>query len=149
MLINASPVNPETRIPHPSRGDVAIILSGGGARAAYQVGVLRGLSRHFPRARPLILAGESAGAINAAYLAAHSGTLPEAVEDLARLWSPLTADEIFPGGALSLARHVLRWGTRVMSCGAALVPQARGLLETPPLRAVLGRTFAPAAGELV
>src|SRR5437773_8771694 len=117
MLINASPVNPETRIPHPSRGDVAIILSGGGARAAYQVGVLRGLSRHFPRARPLILAGESAGAINAAYLAAHPGTLPEAVEDLARLWSQLTADEIFRVGALSLARNVLRWGTRLISGG--------------------------------
>src|SRR3989442_7733051 len=61
MLINASPVSPETRIPHPPRGDVAIILSGGGARAAYQVGVLPGLSRHFPRAPPPILAGESAG----------------------------------------------------------------------------------------
>src|SRR2546426_11802585 len=86
MLINASPVSQETRIPPPPRGDVAIILSGGGARAAYQVGVLRGLTRHFPRARPLILTGESAGAINAAYLAAHPGTLAEAVEDLARLW---------------------------------------------------------------
>ncbi len=149
MLINASPVNPETRIPHPPRGDVAIILSGGGARAAYQVGVLRGLSRHFPRARPLILAGESAGAINAAYLAAHSGTLPEAVEDLARLWSQLTADEIFRVGALSLARNVLRWGTRLMSGGAAIAPEARGLLDTAPLRALLERSFAPADGELV
>src|SRR5438128_1122506 len=44
MLINASPVNPETRVPHPSRGDVAIILSGGGARAAYQVGVLKAIA---------------------------------------------------------------------------------------------------------
>jgi len=149
MLIKASPVNPETRIPHPPRGDVAIILSGGGARAAYQVGVLRGLSRHFPRARPLILAGESAGAINAAYLAAHPGTLPEAVEDLARLWSQLTADEIFRVGALSLARNVLRWGTRLMSGGAAIAPEARGLLDTAPLRALLERSFAPADGELV
>ena len=149
MLINASPVNPETRVPHPSRGDVAIILSGGGARAAYQVGVLRGLSRHFPRARPLILAGESAGAINAAYLAAHSGTLPEAVEDLARLWSQLTADEIFRVGALSLARNVVRWGTRLMSGGVAIAPEARGLLDTAPLRALLERSFAPADGELV
>src|SRR2546422_873807 len=149
MLINASPVTPEPRIPPPPRGDVAIILSGGGARAAYQVGVLRGLSRHFPRARPLILAGESAGAINAAYLAAHPGTLPEAVEDLARLWSQLTADEIFRVGALSLARNVLRWGTRLMSGGAAIAPEARGLLDTAPLRALLERSFAPADGELV
>jgi len=134
---------------HPPRGDVAIILSGGGARAAYQVGVLRGLTRHFPRARPLILTGESAGAINAAYLAAHPGTLAEAVEDLARLWSQLTADEIFRVGALSLARNVLRWGTRLMSGGAAIAPEARGLLDTAPLRALLERSFASADGELV
>src|SRR2546426_7035066 len=117
MLINASPVSQETRIPPPPRGDVAIILSGGGARAAYQVGVLRGLTRHFPRARPLILTGESAGAINAAYLAAHPGTLAEAVEDLARLWSQLTAGQIFRGGPLSLPRNVPRLGTRVLSGG--------------------------------
>src|SRR2546422_3395644 len=76
MLINASPVSPETRIPHPPRGDVAIILSGGGARAAYQVGVLRGLTRHFPRARPLILTGESAGAVNAGHPAGPPGAPP-------------------------------------------------------------------------
>src|SRR5438876_6652153 len=114
MLINVSPVNPEPRIPHPQRADVAIILSGGAARAAYQVGVLRGLSRHFPRARPLILAGESAGAINAAYLAAHTGTLPEAVDDLARLWSPLRADETARCRGLSLGPNLLPWGTLLM-----------------------------------
>src|SRR2546426_6050945 len=149
MLINASPVSQETRIPPPPRGDVAIILSGGGARAAYQVGVLRGLRRHFPRARPLLLAGESAGAINAAYLAAHPGPPRGVVEALARLWSQLTADEIFRVGALSLARNVLRWGTRLMSGGAAIAPEARGLLDTAPLRALLERSFAPADGELV
>src|SRR2546426_10814689 len=117
MLINASPVSQETRIPPPPRGDVAIILSGGGARAAYQVGVLRGLTRHFPRARPLILTGESAGAINAAYLAAHPGTLAEAVEDLPRLWGELTADEIFRDGTLGLARDPPPWGTRLVSGG--------------------------------
>src|SRR5712691_2481132 len=108
MLINASPVSPETRIPHPPRGDVAIILSGGGARAAYQVGVLRGLARHFPQARPEILTGESAGAINVAYLAAHRGALPMAVEDHTRLWSRLTPHQVFRVGAPALARNALR-----------------------------------------
>ena len=78
-------MSPETRVQASPRGDLAITLSGGGARAAYQVGVLRGLARHFPQARPEILTGESAGAINVAYLAAHRGALPEAVEDLAGL----------------------------------------------------------------
>jgi len=57
------------------RGDLAITLSGGGARAAYQVGVLRGLARHLPRTLPMILTGESTGAINVAYLAAYPGAL--------------------------------------------------------------------------
>jgi NTE family protein len=142
-------MTPETRIQNPPRGDVAIILSGGGARAAYQVGVLRGLTRHFPWARPLILTGESAGAINAAYLAAHPGTLPEAVEDLARLWGRLTADQIFRVGALSLVHNILRWGMRLMSGGVAIAPEARGLLDTVPLRALLERSFASADGEIV
>ena len=93
--------------------------------------------------------GESAGAINAAYLAAHPGTLPEAVEDLTRLWKQLTADEIFRVGPLSLARNVLRWGTRSLSGGAAIAPEARGLLETAPLRALLERSFGPVGGEIV
>lgn len=142
-------MSPETRIQHPPRGDLAIILSGGGARAAYQVGVLRGLTRHLPWARPLILTGESAGAINAAYLAAHPGTLPEAVEDLARLWGQLTVNEIFRVGALALVHNILRWGMRLMSGGVAIAPEARGLLDTAPLRALLQRSFAPADGEIV
>src|SRR2546422_11558130 len=113
MLINASPVTPEPRIPPPPRGDVAIILSGGGARAAYQVGVLRGLTRHFPRARPLILTGESAGAINAAYLAAHPGNPAEAGAGLGPPLGQLPADEIFRGRGASAGRHVLRGGTRL------------------------------------
>src|SRR2546429_9253940 len=114
MLIMPTPVCQKTLTPHPPRGDVAIILSGGGARAAYQVGVLRGLSRHFPRARPLILAGESAGAINAAHPPAHPGTPPEAGEGLPPPWGPLTAAASLPVGGPSPPRHALGWGKRVM-----------------------------------
>lgn len=142
-------MSPDTRVVRSSRGDLAITLSGGGARAAYQVGVLRGLARHLPCARPLILTGESAGAINVAYLAAYPGALPEAIEDLARLWSQLTADQLFRVSPLSLARSVLRWATRLMSGGAAIAPEARGLLDTAPLRALLERSLAPADGEIV
>ena len=51
------------------RGDLAIMLTGGGARAAYQVGLLRGIARHFPHLRFEIITGVSAGAINAIFLA--------------------------------------------------------------------------------
>ena len=56
-----------------SRG-LALVLSGGGARAAYQVGVLRYLAREFPNDIPDILTGVSAGGINAAFLAARQET---------------------------------------------------------------------------
>ena len=52
--------------------DLAVVLGGGGARAAYEAGVLRRIGRSLPRFRPGTLVGESAGAINAAYLAAHA-----------------------------------------------------------------------------
>jgi NTE family protein len=126
-------------------GELAITLSGGGARAAYQVGVLRGIARHLPRIRPLILTGESAGAMNAAYLAAHPGTFAEGIEELARVWSDLTVPQIFRAGPLNL----LRWGTRLISGGAAIAPTARSLLDTAPLRSLLERTLNAPDGEIV
>ena len=131
------------------RGELAITLGGGGARAAYQVGVLRGLARHFPSLQPMILTGESAGAINVAFLAAHRGSFPEAVEGLVRLWSRLTADQIFRVDAFWLARNIVRWGIRLVSGGAAIAPQVRGLLDTAPLRALLERSLARPGGEIV
>src|SRR2546422_6872573 len=142
-------VSPETRVQPSPRGDLAITLSGGGAPAAYQVGVLRGLARHFPQARPEILTGESAGAINVAYLAAHRGALPEAVEDLADLWSRLTPHQVFRVGAPALARNALRWGTRLLSGGAAIAPTVHGLLDTAPLRLLLERSLPTANGEIL
>ena len=142
-------MSPETGVAHSPRGDLAITLSGGGARAAYQAGALRALARHLPRARPMILTGESAGAINVAYLAAHPGAFPEAIEDLAGLWSQLTADQLFRIGPLSLAYNVLRWGARLVSGGVAIAPKVRGLLDTAPLRALLERSLTPVGGEIV
>jgi NTE family protein len=142
-------MNLPTHVAHSPRSDLAITLSGGGARAAYQVGVLRALARYFPGVRPVILTGESAGAINVAYLAAHPGAFPEAVEGLTGLWSQLTADQLFRIGPFSLVYNVLRWGTRLISGGVPLAPKVRGLLDTAPLRALLERSLAPVNGEIV
>src|SRR5437763_15807913 len=76
-------------------GDLAVMLTGGGARAAYQVGLLRGLARHFPRLRFPIITGVSAGAINAIFLASHEGSLSERIEDLANLWRDLECQHVF------------------------------------------------------
>ncbi len=55
------------------RGELAIILDGGGARAAYQVGLLRCLVKNHPDLDLPIITGVSAGAINAAFLAGRPG----------------------------------------------------------------------------
>ncbi|MBI3636575.1 MAG: patatin-like phospholipase family protein [Candidatus Rokubacteria bacterium] len=141
----------EARAPRPpetGNGELAIVLGGGGARAAYQVGVLRGMARHLSPTRPVILTGESAGAINSAYLAAHPAPIAEAIEDLARLWRGLTVDQVFRVGVPSLARNVFRWAARLMSGGLAIAPQPRGLLETGPLRSLLERSLDSADGEI-
>src|SRR5207244_207 len=98
---------------------------------------------------PESLPGESAGAINVAYLAAHRGPLPEAVEDLAGLWSQLTPHQVFRVGAPALARNALRWGTRLLSGGVAIAPRVHGLLDTAPLRLLLERSLPTANGELL
>ena len=71
------------------------MLTGGGARGAYQVGVLHWLARNYPELSVPILTGVSAGAINAAHIAAHPGTFRHAAEELRALWAELTPDDIF------------------------------------------------------
>ena len=74
----------------------ALVLSGGGARAAYQVGCLRHIAQVIPEYRPKILTGVSAGAINAVHLAAYRGEWLEAVERLRSLWLSLETEPL-PG----------------------------------------------------
>ena len=67
--------------------DLAIVLPGGGARAAYQVGFLRWVAKHIPDAHFPIVTGVSAGAINATFLASYRGTQTAAVDRLCDIWS--------------------------------------------------------------
>jgi len=96
------------------------MLSGGGARAAYQVGVLRLLAREFPRVVPGILTGVSAGGINAAYLAACQGPFAAKVENLGEIWSNIRLDDVFRVDLRDLAARSLRWGGRLL--GAWSIP---------------------------
>lgn len=130
-------------------GHLALSLSGGGARAAYQVGLLRCLAHHYPDLRPHVITGVSAGAINAVCLAAHPGGFAAATERLADLWGRLTVDRIFRTDAVSLLGHLLRWGIRLVSGGGALAPEVRGLVDTQPLRELLRRELAAGpSGEI-
>src|SRR5207302_8581101 len=82
-----------TPIPHGSRR-LALILAGGGARAAYEVGVLSAIAERAPGLEFPILTGVSAGAMNAVYLAALAETLSAACCALRDYWSHLVVDRV-------------------------------------------------------
>lgn len=127
---------------------IALALTGGGARAAYQVGCLRYLCRAFDALDPSILTGVSAGAINAAYLAAREGSFAQRVDDLARLWCELTLDRVFRVDAASLARRATSWAARLALGGRTLLPKVGGLVDTAPLRSLLAEELGARDGVL-
>jgi len=129
--------------------DLALVLDGGGARAAYQLGVLRGLARQHPDLHFPVITGVSAGAINAAFLAAYAGSQADATIALGQLWSELTVDKVFRVDPISLLDQVVRWGVRLVSGGGPLAPQVRGLVDTTPLRRTLEVAFGSTNGEIV
>ena len=126
----------------------ALLLTGGGARAAYQVGVLRSLVRVFPELHFPILTGVSAGAINVAMLANITGNLPTAVGRLSELWEGLTIDQVFRTEFRALGANVARWFFRLISGGADLLPPMRGMVETAPLRRLLHDVLETPDGKL-
>jgi NTE family protein len=140
---------PESPSPPPAPdGDLALVMGGGGARAAYQVGFLRAVARRFPDLEIPVLTGVSAGAINAVYLAAHPGSFQEAVEDLASLWGALSMEGVFKVDSRSLTLNVLRWGAQLVSGGRFPRRGVQSLLDTSPLRRYLGRALATEGGPI-
>ena len=117
------------------------MLAGGGARAAYQVGILRYIGERIPDLRIRILTGVSAGGINVGFLASHPGDFGEATEALRRRWCSLTTEEVFRSDPWSLLGIAIRWGVALLSGGARLAPRARSLVDTEPLRRFLHRSF--------
>ena len=122
-----------------------MVLGGGGARGAYQVGLLRAISRRYPHLKIPILVGVSAGAVNTVHLASHRGTFAEAMEDLVASWLSMTPDQVFKVDASSLTTNVLRSGLRLLRGGRGHPEQLKGMVETTPLRAFLERVFECAA----
>ncbi|AJD48423.1 hypothetical protein S7S_10055 [Isoalcanivorax pacificus W11-5] len=115
-----------------------LILSGGGARAAYQVGVLMALAELVPRGSPNpfpIICGTSAGAINAAALAVHASNFRMAVRGLERVWSNLTAEQVYRTEVWSFVKSLLRWALPAYLTGATPVNSA--LLDSRPLERLL------------
>jgi len=128
-----------------------LVLGGGGARAAYQVGVLRALAAlrrtHASisqlRRNPFgIICGTSAGAINAAALACHADQFDASVEGLSQVWENFHADQVFRADSLGVIRSGAQWLT-MMSIGWVIARWARArprsLLDNAPLGELLQR----------
>jgi NTE family protein len=117
-----------------------LVLTGGGARAAYQVGAVRALAEILgPGPLPFdVVAGISAGAINGIALATGADDFPRAAARLGATWAQLTPDRVFRTGALRLASIGSRW-VRDLSAGGLL--RRKGginyLLDSAPLRRLI------------
>ena len=120
---------------------LALALGGGGARAAYQAGVLRGIATRFPEFRVPLLTGVSAGAINVAHLANHTGPFRQKVDDLTQLWQTLRFDDVFTIEAASLICAVTRVGLRLSVGMPPGIARANSMVDTKPLRKFLFRAL--------
>jgi NTE family protein len=124
---------------------LGLVLTAGGARGAYQAGVLARLGEVpglADRPSPFaIIAGASAGAINGALLAARGARFGEATRELARVWSSLRVEDVFASDGCSLARAGAALAFD-FTLGALLGrTKTHGLLDTAPLAGLLGREF--------
>ena len=139
--------------PSSSISQAGLLLSGGGARAAYQVGVLEAISelrrahglKNGPNPFP-ILAGTSAGAINVAALACYCDEFDHAVQRMVHVWRNMHTDQIYKADSLSVLRSGARWLT-LLSLGWAMARwsrmRPRALLDNSPLKALMASELMP------
>ncbi len=124
-------------------GHIGLVLTGGGARAAYQVGAVRALAEILgPGPIPFdVLAGISAGAINGVVLGCGAEDFGRAAERLRATWAGLTPDRVFRTGALKLAGTGSRWVRALAAGGLANGRGINYLLDPSPLRDLLAHAI--------
>ena len=124
---------------------LGLILSGGGARAAYQVGVLRAIAEFLPRHAhsPFpIICGTSAGAINAATLAVNAQNFRKGVQYLTNIWKNFQVDDIYRSDPVGVFNNTARWfaGVLLSAMGSNRMNRV-SLLDNAPLVDLLNETL--------
>lgn len=114
-----------------------VVLTGGGARAAYQVGVLRAIADMYPDwSHPFsVIIGTSAGAINAMAVAGNRGLFRHNIDHLEKMWSELTMDRVFRADTISLMRSFSNVARKLISQPVGGGPVS--FLDNAPLRKML------------
>jgi NTE family protein len=111
-----------------------LVLTGGGARAAYQVGALRAIAAitQFEKNPFQIISGFSAGAINGTWMASHACSFDKATELMWNEWAQLKPEDVFRTDMTSLSKIAVQW-IRELSTGGMKKNQVTYLLDTSPL----------------
>ena len=118
----------------------ALVLPGGGARGAFQVGVLKALAELLPKGtvNPFsVISGTSAGAVNSVVLAAKARRFRVAVAELEHVWGNFRCHHVYRTDHLTMLKSSLHWFASIVSGGLIGLP--RSLLDNSPLRALLSR----------
>ena len=127
--------------PQQDHRKTALVLPGGGARGAFQVGVLKAIAELVPKGtvNPFgIISGTSAGAINSVVLASKARRFRVAVAELERVWAHFRCHHVYRTGNLTMLKSSLQW-LFAMVTGGTLVRMPKSLLDNAPLRALLSR----------
>lgn len=118
---------------------LAIVMTGGGARAAYQIGVLKAIAEMLPPGAPspfTIICGTSAGAINAASLAAKSDHFKNAVRRMHFVWSNFTSEQVFRTDIAGILKTGTHWFISIILGGLGKHSPIY-FLDRTPLRKLL------------
>jgi NTE family protein len=122
-------------------GKTALVLAGGGARAAYQVGVLQAVKEVLPnpKANPFpVICGTSAGAVNAGALAVFADDFGRAVDSLLEVWRHFEPGHVYRADFPGVAANSARW-LAAFFMGAIVRNERVTLLDNRPLESLLGR----------
>jgi NTE family protein len=118
------------------RVKAGLVLTGGGARAAYQVGVLRALSEFLPpgvRTPFPIICGTSAGAVNAAVMAANGSDFRRGVRQLMTVWRNFRAHHVYRADPVGVFRNTAHWLVALLAGGGLGKRTSVSLLDNEPL----------------
>jgi NTE family protein len=118
---------------------IGVIMSGGGARAAYQVGVLKAVARILPANTPNpfpIICGASAGAINAASLAVYANNFQQAVRRMEYVWGNFHVQQVFRVDARGMLTNWAKWWYSLLA-GGTRYPMS--MFDRAPLEQLLKR----------